>query len=148
MEKCDSVATVDITRKYKEALSRIRDDLTDNNTMACVNNSEDLTHYSSFLDFDEGVFIGELLEEILDDFDDMVKMYEHKKEEIEPTKTKIDLLIKFLQTHFPPKNDKAKVELYDILVSTRSYVTRSYTAFMREKEIKGPPMRGGFETTS
>lgn len=142
------MATVDITQKYKEALSRMRDYLTDNNTMACVNNSQDLTHYSSFLDFDEGVFVGEFLEGILDDFDSMVKMFEHKKEEIEPTKTKIGSLIKFLQTYFPPKNDKAKAELYDILVSTRSYVTRSYTTFMREKEIKEPPMRGGFETTS
>jgi hypothetical protein len=142
------VVTVDIIQKYKEALSRIRDALAGNNTLACVNNSEDLTHYSSFLDFDEGVFIGEFLEGILGDFDSMVQLYEHEKEEIEPTKAKIGLLIKFLQTHFPPKDDKAKAELYDILVSTRSYVTRSYTTFMREKESKEPPMRGGFETTS
>lgn len=142
------MATVDITQKYKEALSRIRDALTNNNTMACVNNSQDLTHYSSFLDFDEGVFIGELLEGILDDFDSMVKLYEPKKEEIEPTKTKIGLLIKFLQTNFPPKDDKVKAELYDILVSIRSYVTKSYTTFMREKEIKEPLMKDGFETTS
>ncbi|MCJ7635103.1 hypothetical protein MUP77_22270 [Candidatus Bathyarchaeota archaeon] len=142
------MATVDITQKYREVLSRIRDGLTSNNILACVNNSQDLTHFSSILDFDEGVFIGEFLEGILDNFDDMVRMYDHKKEEIEPTKTKIGLLVKFLQTHFPPKDDKTKIELYDILVSTRSFVTGSYTTFMREKEIKESPVRGGFETTS
>jgi hypothetical protein len=143
------MAMVYVIQKYKETLNRMRADLADNNTTACVNNSQDLTHYSSFLDFDEGVFIGEVLWGILDDFDGMVKMYKHKKEEIEPTKTKIDLLIRFLQTNFPPKDDKAKAGLFDILVSTRSCVTRSFTAFMREKEFKeSPPMRGGFETTS
>jgi hypothetical protein len=107
-----------------------------------------LTHFSDFLDFDEGVFIGEILEGILDDFDSMVKIYEHTKREIEPTKTKINLLIDFLQTHFPPKNDETKAKLYDILVSTRSYVTRSYTTFEREKEVKEPLMKGEFETSS
>jgi hypothetical protein len=142
------VVAVDVIQKYKETLSRIRGDVADNNTTGCTNNSLDLTHYSDFLDFDEGVFIGEILEGILDDFDAMVTLYEHTKREIEPVKTKINLLIDFLQTHFPPKNDKTKAKLYDILVSTRSYITKSYIAFEREKEITEPSMKDEFETSS
>jgi hypothetical protein len=142
------VVAVEVVQKYKEALSRIRGDVADNNTTGCINNSTDLTHYSDFLDFNEGVFIGEILEGIFDDFDSMVTAYEHTKREIEPIKTKINSLIDFLQTHFPPKNDEAKAKLYDILVSTLSYVTKSYTAFEREKEIKEPSMKGEFETSS
>jgi hypothetical protein len=142
------MVSAEVIQKYKEALSRIRGDLAGDNTTGCSNNSTDLTHFSDFLDFDEGVFIGEILEGILDDFDSMVKIYEHTKREIEPTKTKINLLIDFLQTHFPPKNDETKAKLYDILVSTRSYVTRSYTTFEREKEVKEPLMKGEFETSS
>jgi hypothetical protein len=130
---------VDIIQKYKEGLQRIRDNLADTNTSGCMNNSSDLTHVSNFVDFDEGVLIGEILESIFDNFDDVVKLYDYKKEEIEPVKKKIDLLIKFLENNFPPKDNKSKAELYDILVSTRFQVTKLQVAFMRERETKNPP---------
>jgi hypothetical protein len=119
--------------------------LSDTNVIGCFNNSTDLTRVSDFVDFNEGVFIGEILEGIFDNFGDMVKLYEHKKEEIATIKNKIEILIKFLESRFPPKDDKTKVELYDILVATRCYVTKLQVTFMREREPIRSPMRSPFE---
>lgn len=133
------LVAVDIIQKYKESLRRIRNNLASTNTAGCMHNSSDLTHVSDFVDFDEGVLIGEFLESIFDNFDDVIKLYNYKKEEIEPVKNKIGLLIKFLESNFPPKDNKSKAELYDILVSTRFQVTKLQVTFMREREPKSPP---------
>jgi hypothetical protein len=134
------MATQDITiDRIKDALQRMRNNLADANTTGCVNNATDLTRVSDFMNFDEGVFIGEILQSICDNFDDTVTLYDYKKEEIDPALKKIDVLIKFLENHFPPKNEKSKAELYDILVSTRFEVTKLQIAFEREKEPKKTP---------
>ena len=133
------MATVDFVQKVKDALARIRGNLTEPNTKGCYNNSIDLTRASDFVGFNEGIFIGEVLEGIFDNFNDMVRMYEYNKAEIEPIKTEIVKLLNILEEKFPPKNEKAKAELYDALVSARSCTTHLQICFYREKKLKLPP---------
>jgi hypothetical protein len=78
------MVTAIFIQKYKEALGRIRTDLSDTNIRGCLNNSIDLTRWSDFVGFDEGILIGEILEGIFDNFEDMIDLFEHKLEEIEP----------------------------------------------------------------
>ena len=137
----------DFLEKFKESLDRIRGDLVQLNISGCLNNCTDLTHISDFVDFDEGVFLGEVLEGIFDNFDDMVSLYVFKKEELEPLKKVLDELLTYLEKTFPPKSEKAKAELYERLVSARCYVTKVQVASMREKTPKRPPNRPPFEPT-
>lgn len=142
------MVAVDLILKYKEGLSRIRDCLLDTNFMACMNGSTDLVQVSEFMGFQEGVFIGEILESMFDSLTEMTKMYDYKKEEIEPAKTEVLQLVKYLEKHFPTKDDQISAELYALLVSTRFCVTKSQIAFEREKEFKRLPTTNPFATVT
>lgn len=132
------MANLDFVPTYREALVRIRANLVAMNTRGCFNNSVDITRTSDFVGFGEGVFIGEVLEGIFDNFDDMNVMYDHRKEEIEPIKTELGKLLDILEKKVPSKNDKDKVELYEALISARCCVTHFQIQFMREKKMKMP----------
>jgi hypothetical protein len=126
-------------QKCKDALVRMAGNLAETNIKGCFNNSIDLTRASDFVGFSEGVFLGGVLEGIFNNFNEMIRMYEYKIEDIEPVKKKIAELLDILGKSFPAKNEKAKAELYDALVSTRSCVTSLQVVFYREKKMKPPP---------
>jgi hypothetical protein len=128
--------SVDFVQKFKDALARIRGNLLETNTKGCFNNSIDLTRTSDFVGFNDGVFVGEVLESIFRNFNDMVQVVEYNKAEIEPVKAEIEKLLTTLEVKFPPKNDRAKAEIYDALVSARSCTTHVQISFFREKKLK------------
>jgi hypothetical protein len=134
------MVTTNFIQKYKEALGRIRDDLSDGNIRGCFNNSTDLTRMSDFVDFDEGIFIGEIFEGIFDNLEDMINLFEHKPEEIEPIKKELMSLISIIEENIPSKSEKAKAKLYATLASARCCVTKVQIQFMREKKPKRPQM--------
>lgn len=134
--------TVDFTQKFKDGIARIRGNLVDTNIKGCFNNSIDLTRSSEFVGFDEGIFIGEVLEGIFDNFNDMLRMYDHNKAEIEPIKSEIGKLLNILEQKFPTKSEKAKAEIYDALVSARACATHLQICFFREKKLKRSPESG------
>jgi hypothetical protein len=134
------MVTANFIQKYKEALGRIRDDLSDTNIRGCLNNSTDLTRMSDFVGFDEGILIGEILEGIFDNFEDMLDLFEHKPEEIEPIKKELMSLISILEEKIPSKNEQVKAELYTTLVSARCCVTHLQIQFMREKKPRRPTL--------
>jgi hypothetical protein len=95
---------------------------------------------SDFVGFDEGILIGEILEGIFDNFEDMINLFEHKPEEIEPIKKELMALISVIEEKIPSKSEKAKAEIYTTLISARCCVTHLQIQFMREKRPKRPPM--------
>lgn len=115
------------------------------NMKGCFNNSIDLTRMSDFVGFNEGVFIGEVFEGIFKNFREMIRLFEYKKEEIEPIKTELNNLINFVEEKIPSQNDKTKAELYDAMVKARCCVTHLQIQFMREKRTKRQPPT--FEST-
>lgn len=140
------MASTDFIEKYKYGLKRIQEDLSDTNIQGCFNNSTDLTHVSSFVGFDEGLFIGEVLESIFDNLGSIIHTYEHKKEEIDPTKVELNNLINLIKEKMPSKNEKTKAEIYDAMVKARSCVTNLQVQFMRERKVRRPqPVESRFE---
>jgi hypothetical protein len=134
------MVTANFIQNYKEALGRIRDDLSDTNLRGCLNNSTDLTRMADFVGFDEGVLIGEILEGIFDNFEDMINLFEYKPEEIEPIKKELMALISVIEEKIPSKSERAKAKLYATLVSARCCVTHLQIQFFREKRPKKPSM--------
>ena len=132
------LTAMDFIRKYKEALGRIRGNLAKTNIKGCLNSSIDLTRSSDFVGFHEGVFIGEVLEGIFDNFNDMIRMFDYKEAEIDPIKREVGKLINLLEESIPSNNEKVKTELYDALVSARSCVTHLQIGFVRDKKVKRP----------
>lgn len=133
------MSTIDFTQKFREGIARIKTNILVNNARGCFNNSLDLTRASEFNGFDEGIFIGEILEGIFDNLRYMLSMYDYDKAEVEPIKSEIVKMLDVLAEKFPTKNDKAKIEVYDALCSARAYVTHQQICFFREKKLKGPP---------
>lgn len=139
------MSMVDFSQKFRDGIIRIKADILANNAKGCFNNSMDLTRTSEFIGFDEGIFIGEVLEGIFENLRDMLRMYQYNKTEIEPIRTEIIKMLDILVEKFPPKNDKAKVEIYDSLCSARAYITHQQLHFYREKKIKRSPPESSLE---
>lgn len=131
-----TLAIIDFKQKFKEALKRISNNLAENNIRGCFNNSVDITRASEFVGFNEGVFIGEVLEGIFDNFGDVFYLFEYENEEIEPVKSELNKLIKIIDETVPSKNNAAKAELYDALVTARCCVTQIQVLFARERKTK------------
>ena len=131
---------MDYIEKFKEGLERLRKSLAGSNFRGCLNNSTDLTRTSEFVDFDEGVLIGEFFENLFDNLYDVVQLYEYKKEELEPLKKEIDTVIQFIQTAIPSGNSQTKARIYDAMIKARYISTKFQVQSYRErKHKKGMP---------
>jgi hypothetical protein len=135
---------VDMTRICQEKFEKIKNALDESNFDLCTTMSSEMLRVSDYVDFPEGVFVGEFFESLFQNLDYTVKRYHIEDETMNDLKRQINELINKIKSSIPSKD---KSEIYDLMTSVRAKMTRlqleSFRGEKAKRRPKGIPLPSG-----
>lgn len=134
---------VDCQKKFLDGLTKIESRITE--YLFCAKMSTDLIEFSDFSGFDVGVFIGEFLEALFLNLNQLNSEYDIDDKTIEKNNKYVLELIKIIKTSFPINNDKKKAEIFEKMKKCRSSVSNLQFMCWRDELPKKYVTRTGTE---
>lgn len=131
----------DFKESFLENLSKIPLQYNNSNFIGCRRLSTDIIAVSNFVEFFDGVLIGEIFESIFENLDDLNDRYEIEKEDLMELNELITKIVMLFNNSNLNINEKNKTKLYDLLKDFRFKVTSMqlnyYNIKKPKKEDKG-----------
>jgi hypothetical protein len=120
--------------KFKENLNEINKYVKEKNFETCKKLSLDLVRLSYFLDFDDGIFFSEFIDNIFDDLMTLGKDYVLEEKDAQEI---IDTIMKFINTLKESLPQLKNIrEIYELLRATQDLTTKAYFKYTRRYEKK------------
>lgn len=113
----------DFKESFLEKLSEIPLQFNTSNFRGCRILSTDLIAVSNFVNFFDGVLIGEILESVFENLNALNDKYEIEKEELMELNELITNIVGLVNNSNLSINEKNKIKLYDLLKDFRFKVT-------------------------
>ncbi len=114
---------VDIIEIYQRLLGKITKALETSNFALCTTLSSEMIRIFDYIDFTDGIFIGEFLESIFMNLNSINADFIIEEDIINNLKNDINNLITVLKNSFPLNNAK-KIEIYDLITDVRAKITK------------------------
>lgn len=136
---------VDIIEIYQKILGKILKATENSDFGLCTTLSSEMIRISDYVDFIDGIFVGEFLESLFANITSTNAEFIIEETVINNLKNEIINLISILRDSFPINNTK-KIEIYDLITNIRAKITRvqleSYRGERKRKiERKIPRIR-------
>jgi hypothetical protein len=132
---------MEFVEAFREKMPMFRGFIVDCNFGACSNIATDLLRASEFAKYPEGVFIGEVLEQMFFELKRLTQKYETKKEDLEIIQKVSYPLIDFIEANIPLTDTDKKAEFYTLLMNARYVATEKQIKYFRENKPKPIPPR-------
>ncbi|MCZ7398659.1 MAG: hypothetical protein O8C62_03095 [Candidatus Methanoperedens sp.] len=126
----------DFKESFLEKFSEIPLQFNNSNFVGCRRLSTELISVADFVDFLDGVLIGEIFESVFMNLDEINDHYEIEKEELMELNELINNILKLLNNSNLNINEKNKTKLYDLLKDVRGKVTRIQLSYLIIKKPK------------
>lgn len=126
-----------IVKKFLEQIDAIKEQLKKRNLRACRAIVNDFIMLSALFDFSDGIFIGENMHSVFDDFIDLIRDYELKNGEIKEVLDKISDLVKGVR-EFISESEKDEHKLYRLMKDARVAVTKLQIESARIRKRRFP----------
>jgi hypothetical protein len=109
---------LDFLQRFKERLDILRNNLSEENFQACENMSTDILRSSEFVNFSEGVFIGEFFEAMFSNVKLLTYGFNVEKKDVEKIQASIFPIVDFMKANIPIDGMNKKAQFYDLLNCT------------------------------
>lgn len=127
---------VDIIEIHQRILGKIIKAAESSDFVLCTNLSSEMIRISDYVDFIDGIFIGEFLESLFANINSINAEYIIEETVINNLKNDIINLISILRDTFPLNNTK-KIKIYDLITNIRAKTTRlQLESFRGERKRK------------
>lgn len=108
---------------YQKNLDKIAKASNDSHFNLCAHMSTDMLRVSDYLEFGDGVFMGEFLESLFQNLDFLKSKYVIEDEEFDSLKPDIFKLIQNIKSPFP-YDDESKIKIFDLMKNIRAKTTK------------------------
>ncbi len=126
---------VDINKIHQKNLEKITKALDDSNFRLSLNLSSDLIRISDYVDYADGVFIGEFFESLFLNLDHINRQYIIEENTLKNLKEDIINLISIIKNSLSPSGKK-KADIYDLMTKIRATATRLQIETARGEKIR------------
>jgi hypothetical protein len=123
----------DLNQISEEYFSSLFDSLDKSNFMSCASISSDFIKFSEIIDFNDGVFIGEIFESVFMQITTEISKYQVTDEEINELKVGLNKSITIVSSIY---NESDKNELYNILKEMRLITTKFQFKLRRQCKVR------------
>jgi len=127
---------LDFLQRLRERLEILRNNLSEENFQACENMSTDILRASEFVNFSEGVFIGEFFEALFTNVKLLTSAFNIEKKDIERIQASIIPIVDFIKANMPIAGADKKAQFYDLLLTARYLVTEIQISYWRMTKPK------------
>lgn len=131
---------VDIIEIYQRLLGKIIKAMQDSNFALCTALSSEMIRVFDYLDFTDGIFIGEFLESLFMNIDFLNTKYIIEDTDINNLKNDLNNLIMVLKNSFPLNNAK-KIKIYNLISDSRAKVTKLQLESFRGERKRKPEQK-------
>ena len=125
---------LDFGNIVKSKIPMLRSLIAELNFHACMNFGSDLLRHSEFIKYKEGVFIGEIIENLFGNIQSLNDVFGLKQEDITDMLNEIYPLLDFLEKNLLQEDKDKKIELYNLLINARYAVTEKQITYFREQK--------------
>lgn len=114
---------IDTNIFYQNKFEKLINAVGDSKFALCGNLSSDMIRASDYIDFKDGVFIGEFFESLFGNIHAANQKYVVDEQMMNDLKEALINLISSFKGSFPP-NDSEKINVYNLMVSVRAMTTK------------------------
>lgn len=127
---------VDIIEIYQRLLGKITKALESSDFFLCTNLSSEMIRVSDYIDFTDGIFLGEFLESLFMNLKSTNDSFIIEEEIIDNLKNDITNLITALEDSVP-MSDAKKIRIYDLITDVRAKTSKlQLESFRGERKRK------------